>query len=108
MNFENDAMNSLIAEIKIQQDKALSDMLGVGLEKGFITVRQSNPVLIRSAKTGEITFHHSLVIDYLGAERIEALEQENAYLKKLNGDLHKALTEFYEKARPNQWLKNQQ
>lgn len=108
MSFEKDEyMNSLLVKIKSEQDQAISDMLNVGLQKGYIKVRQSNPVLIQQIDSDVVSLKHSLVIDYLGAERIEELEKENEYLKKLNGDLHNALKDFYEKTKVNQWLKNQ-
>lgn len=108
MSFEKDEyMSHLVAEIKKQSDQAISDMLNVAIEKGYISVRQSNPVLIQEYNSDKISLKHSLVIDYLGAERIEELEKENEYLKKLNSDLHNALSDFYEKTKVNTWLKNQ-
>lgn len=108
MSFEKDEfMKALVGHIKIQQDEAIEAMLGDAIAKGIITVRQSNPVLVQHPLTDQVQLRHSIVLDYKGAERIEELEKENEYLKKLNGDLHNALKDFYERTKVNTWLKNQ-
>jgi hypothetical protein len=100
-------MKDLLREIAIEQQEVISKMLGIAIDKGIITVRQSDPVLIRDVMSDKILFRQSMVIDYLGSEKIEELEKENAYLKKINSDLHNSLKDFYEKTKVNTWLKNQ-
>ena len=104
--FTNTDIDGLIGVIKEQQDEVFNKMLAVGIEKGIISVRTSSPVLIKDKLTDKIVLKQSAVIDYLGAEKIEELENENAYLKKMNSELHAALTDFYEKTKVNTWLKN--
>lgn len=99
-------MDALVKEIKIQQNEAIEKMLGDAIQKGIITVRQSDPILIQDPMSSFPKLRHSLVIDYLGAEKIEQLQQDVETLKKINGDLHTALSDFYEKTKVNQWLKN--
>lgn len=105
--YPKEIMHSLVEEIKKQQNEAIEKALGEGIAKGFILVRQSDPMLIRAVGSDKVELRHSIVIDYLGSEKIEELEKENAYLKKINADLHNSLKDFYEKTKVNTWLKNQ-
>ncbi len=109
---QQDFMNSLVADVKRQQGEVIEKMLREGIQKGIITVRQSDPVLVVEPASAfdvypPIRLMHSAVIDYLGAEKIEQLEKALDYMTKTNSDLHEALSQFYEKTKVNTWLKNQ-
>lgn len=103
--YRNEVINSFLKDIQILQQEIIENMLGEAIKKGIITTRDSKPVLVHDVASDKLLLRQSIVIDYLGAEKIEELEKENEYLKKLNGDLHKALSDFYEKTKENQWLK---
>lgn len=104
----NEVMNHVLEDIKTQINDSIEFALGEGIKKGFIQIRQSDPVIIKEKDSDTIKLHHSICIDYLGAEKIDQLEKQVAELQKINSDLHSALTEFYEKARPNRWLMRNQ
>lgn len=104
----NHRMLELVRQIKAEQNEAIEKALGEGIAKGFISVRQSDPILIYSQDQDKVELRHSVVIDYLGAEKIEELINENNHLKKINSDLHNSLKEFYENTKVNTWLKNTQ
>jgi hypothetical protein len=103
--FPANMIENLLADIRTQQNETIEEMLGDAIKKGIILVRQSEPMLFMSPDTIGLTFRHSAVIDYKGAEKIEELERDIEYLKKINADLHIALGEFYEKTKVNTWQK---
>lgn len=111
---DNPEMQSLLADIQRQQMATLESTLNQAIEKGFIKIRGSTPMLFKQVDADRIEFRQSIVLDYLGAERLEELEKEIDdlkksidYLSKINADLHNALQDFYEKTKVNKWLKNQ-
>jgi len=108
LNLDQSAfMESLVKEVKEQQNEVIEKMLGVAIQKGIIQVRQSDPVLAWEPKEEKVRLLHSAVIDYTGAEKIEELEKALEYMKKINSELHQALEDFYNRTKENVWLKSQ-
>lgn len=98
---------ALVEDVKQQLNEVVEKMLGEAIKKGIIIVRQSDPVLVKEAHSDKVKLMYSAVIDYLGSEKIEQLERDLEYMKKLNGELHTAVSKFYEMGKQNTWLKDQ-
>ncbi len=96
----------VLAQIREEQSQVISRTFADAIKKGIISVRESEPVLVQASSTDGVFLKNSIVIDYLGAEKIEQLEQALAYMTKVNSDLHKSLHEFYEQTKGNTWLKS--
>jgi len=107
---EASAMMSLVLEdVKNQHYEIIEKVLGEAIKKGILIVRSSDPVLVMEYSPDKadkkVRLMQSAVIDYQGAEKIEELEKGLEYMKKVNADLHSALSDFYERTKENTWLK---
>ena len=88
MNIDFDEM---LEHLESRVDKTVEAALGEGIKKGFIKTRESEMVIVRKADSDGFELHKSIVLDYLGGEKIEELQKENEYLKKEIVKLHEGI-----------------